>query len=304
MRWRKRRKKKRIEKSVCGCDKVTELAGLKEELQILASRHVADNWRIKRTEEATWGHGSLSSAYHVLSQLSFFPKLYTSTPLAQQLQQYFLRLLTVRVNRSSTASEVVRPRIKREDRGVMYLPVRGGGGGAAAACPSYADTVSASLTQMAFASVAVTVFNTVFNIVNNINNNNNNNNVNSNNNVASNNANAASNNNNGNQVDVVLPPPVGRRRRHEPASAWTLAPTTGENLVDVSHTRDSLHFIRGSIEDMDGCLPRKTYARAALATLRALQDILHSPSFACQEDEGRVVATQSFQFRRSDAVLT
>lgn len=257
--------------------RVTELNGLKEQLHILAGRHVTDNLRIKHSEEATWERGSLPSAYYVLSQLPVFPKMGSSSLLVQQLQQGYLRLLTDRVNRSSPANEMVRPRIKREDRGVLYLPVRGAGGGAAA-CPSYVDTVSASLTQMAFASVAVTVFNTVFNIVNNINNNNNNNNANNNNNVASNNANAASNNNNGNQVDVVLPPPVGRRRRHNHADVWTLKPPPAiKTTVDVSHTMDSHPLINRSIEGVDGCLPPKTYARAALATLLTLQDILHSP---------------------------
>ena len=240
---------------------VTELSSVKEEVETLASLHVVDNWKIKRAEEPSWGMGSLTSASDILGQLSLLPTLDRLTPLRQQLQQDFLWLLTPNLNLSSNAgNEVTRPRKKREDRGVMYLPVRGGG--TTTSCPSYADTVSASLTQMAFASMAVTVFNAVFNVVNNINNNNNNNNINSNNNVASNNANAASNNNNGNQVDVVLPPVIpGRRRRH----------------VAAKHTSDSHHLNHGTIEGVKGCVSRKTYARAALAILRNLQNILEVP---------------------------
>ncbi|MPC17160.1 hypothetical protein E2C01_010007 [Portunus trituberculatus] len=163
---------------------ITKLDGLKEELQTLARRHVTDNWRIQRTEGRTWGRGSLTSAYHVLNQMSGITKPDTSTLLSHQLQQDFLKLLTVRVNNSSPGIETVHPRMKREDRGVMYLPVR----------------------------------------------------------------------------DV-----------------WTKPPAAGENLIYASHSRDSHHFIRGSIGSIDGCFPRKTYARVALATLRALQDILHSP---------------------------
>ncbi|XP_066945872.1 probable serine/threonine-protein kinase tsuA [Macrobrachium rosenbergii] len=90
----------------------------------------------------------------------------------------------------------------------MYLPVRGGGGASSSSCPSYADTVASSLTQMAFASMVVTVFNAVANIANNINNNNRNDNINSNSNIDSNNANVASNNNNANQVNIIIPPPI------------------------------------------------------------------------------------------------
>ncbi|KAK3892253.1 hypothetical protein Pcinc_003874 [Petrolisthes cinctipes] len=43
----------------------------------------------------------------------------------------------------------------------MYLPVGAAtaGGGGLSTCPSYADSVATSLTQMAFASMAITVFN-------------------------------------------------------------------------------------------------------------------------------------------------
>ncbi|XP_068215937.1 uncharacterized protein DDB_G0287625-like [Palaemon carinicauda] len=110
-------------------------------------------------------------------------------------------------NTSKVVKSRSKSRIRRRDKGVMYLPVRGGSP-SSSSCPSYADTVASSLTQMAFASMVVTVFNAVANIANNINNNNRNDNINSNSNIDSNNANIASNNNNANQVDIIIPPPI------------------------------------------------------------------------------------------------
>ncbi|XP_047474434.1 uncharacterized protein LOC125028871 [Penaeus chinensis] len=172
----------------------------------------------------------------------------------------------------------------REAPGVMYLPVQSG----SSSCPSYADTVASSLTQMAFASMAVTVFNAVANIANNINSNNRNDNINSNSNVDSNNANVASNNNNGNQVNVVLPPPIPGRKRQ----------------VDLKRKRRhilQLKRISGKLREMQGsryalveklqkgsatgqekvagvkCMSRKAHAQAALATLSVVKSLLLSP---------------------------
>ena len=106
---------------------------------------------------------------------------------------------------------------KRRDQGTMYLPLRPGGGaagGGSQSCPSYADSIASTLTQMAFASLLVTAFNAVANIANNINNNNNNLNGNINNNIASNNVNIASSSVNANQGNVIVPPPIpGKKRR-------------------------------------------------------------------------------------------
>ena len=97
---------------------------------------------------------------------------------------------------------------------VMYLPVGGGGGGKR--CPTAADAAASSISQMAFLSLILAIFNVVANISNNINNNNNNNNNNNDNNVSSSNTNLSSNNNNANQINVQLPPPVPGRRRRSP----------------------------------------------------------------------------------------
>lgn len=175
-------------------------------------------------------------------------------------------------------------RLARDAPGVMYLPVQSG----SSSCPSYADTVASSLTQMAFASMVVTVFNAVANIANNINNNNRNDNINSNSNVDSNNANVASNNNNGNQVNVVLPPPIPGRKRQ----------------VDLKRKRRhilQLKRISGKLREMQGsryalvdkqqkgpaggqgdgaggeCMSRKAHARAALVTLSVVKSLLLPP---------------------------
>ncbi|XP_071538868.1 uncharacterized protein [Panulirus ornatus] len=203
-------------------------------------------------------------------------------------------------------------RRRREDSGVMYLPVSGGG--SSSSCPSYADTVASSLTQMAFASMALTVFNAVANILNNINNNNQNNNINSNSNVASNNANVASNSNNGNQVNVVLPPPIPGRRRRDVQAARRVdealikmqlarlqvktSHVTGIGLGDSQVEGSGVLHVAGIngggnkganlLQDWtsggkvdkpkgnDGCVSRKAYARAALATLHVMRDYITS----------------------------
>ena len=70
------------------------------------------------------------------------------------------------------------PPIIREKRsklsggpGVMYVSLDNSGG---ESCPTTADSSAVSLSQMAFLSMAVSIFSTVANIANNINNNNNN----------------------------------------------------------------------------------------------------------------------------------
>ncbi|XP_042860794.1 uncharacterized protein LOC122246335 [Penaeus japonicus] len=203
-------------------------------------------------------------------------------------------------------------RAAREAPGVMYLPVQSG----SSSCPSYADTVASSLTQMAFASMVVTVFNAVANIANNINNNNRNDNINSNSNVDSNNANVASNSNNGNQVNVVLPPPIPgrkrqvdlkRKRRHIlqlKRISGKLREMQGSRFApevrgSSSHAPE-MHGIRpapdmqgsrfapeekqmkgastGQVESTgDKCMSRKAHAQAALATLSVVKSLLLPP---------------------------
>lgn len=101
-------------------------------------------------------------------------------------------------------------------QGVMYINLDGGGGGEQ--CPSTADSSAVSLSQMAFLSMAVSIFSTVANIANNLNNNNNNQNDNNLNFVNQQNNNLNMNQNIINQLNIDLPPPVpGRRKRSGPS---------------------------------------------------------------------------------------
>ncbi|KAF0298880.1 hypothetical protein FJT64_003790 [Amphibalanus amphitrite] len=137
--------------------------------------------------------------------------------LSQLLRTYLGRLTDLRRQYAAQfgpGSSRGRRAAPRSDPGgaVMYLPVGGGGGGKR--CPTAADAAASSISQMAFLSLILAIFNVVANISNNINNNNNNNNNNNDNNLSSSNTNLSSNNNNANQINVQLPPPViGRKRR-------------------------------------------------------------------------------------------
>lgn len=317
------------------------LAVFRDAMDRLVKVHIAENWQARRvsvTQESNpeWLSYLLSSslAHKIFSARGNRGPWTTPPPqspqpgylpsFGQQFPTAFSTLLDAMRGTSSDddinagVREVGRERLlrpvrrRREDDGVMYLAVSGGG---ASACPSYADTVAASLTQMAFASMAITVFNAVANIVNNINNNNHNNNVNSNSNVVSNNANVASNSNNGNQVTVVLPPPIPGRRRRDVHVAKRVEETLRKVLMarhrlqtsyvtregpderqlqgpaGVLHAEgvnvdgnklNSLHQdwkSRSKVTpwDSNGCVSRKAYARAALATLHVLQDYIVSP---------------------------
>ncbi|XP_064097821.1 nuclear pore complex protein DDB_G0274915-like [Macrobrachium nipponense] len=242
----------------------------------------------------------------------------------------------VQTNASQEGESSAKSRVRRRDKGVMYLPVRGGGG-SSSSCPSYADTVASSLTQMAFASMVVTVFNAVANIANNINNNNRNDNINSNSNIDSNNANVASNNNNANQVNIIIPPPIppGRslefkRKRQQILRLKKIS----KKLLELQKARDQTKSRSSrSVKEKNGiiikdivkpmpktssksaglskpvarpkttgtinvlneagpgpmkinCRSRKAYARAALNTLRAAQEILSNANV--RSNNGRI----------------
>ena len=139
--------------------------------------------------------------------------------LSQLLRAHLARLAELRrqyaerfSNTSSSRNPRAAPGPNSSGGAVMYLPVGGSGGGKR--CPTAADAAASSISQMAFLSLLLAIFNVVVNISNNINNNNNNNNNNNDNNVSSSNTNLSSNNNNANQINIQLPPPViGRRRR-------------------------------------------------------------------------------------------
>ncbi|CAL4067599.1 unnamed protein product, partial [Meganyctiphanes norvegica] len=113
--------------------------------------------------------------------------------------------------------------IKRKPRssdksGLMYIPL---GGTKKVQCPTAADAAGISITQMAFLSICLTVFNIIVNISNNINNNNNNNNINSNNNLANSNVQLSSNVNNAAQINIMLPPPTpGKKKRSILRQLW------------------------------------------------------------------------------------
>ncbi|KAK7085378.1 hypothetical protein SK128_006079 [Halocaridina rubra] len=121
-------------------------------------------------------------------------------------------------------------RKRRDDRGMMYLPI---GGTKKVSCPTAADAAGVSITQMAFLSICLTVFSIIVNISNNINNNNNNNNLNSDNNLSNNNAQLSLNVNNAAQVNVMLPPPVpGRKKRSNLRDIW--------NEVEIKVASDNI----------------------------------------------------------------
>ncbi|XP_042211184.1 signal transducer and activator of transcription B-like [Homarus americanus] len=123
-------------------------------------------------------------------------------------------------------------RRRRSQGGMMYLPV---GGTTQVQCPTAADAAGVSITQMAFLTICLTVFNIIVNINNNINNNNNNNNINSDNNLSNNNAQLSLNVNNAAQVNVMLPPPnPGRKRRSFVRNIWREArPST--TIISLNH---------------------------------------------------------------------
>ncbi|XP_043207283.1 homeobox protein 2-like [Amphibalanus amphitrite] len=73
-----------------------------------------------------------------------------------------------------------------------------------------------------FLTFMLLAFNAVANVINNINNNNRNNNNNNNDNINSNSNNVATNSANGNQIMVIIPPLVGRRRRSAPDGSCRL----------------------------------------------------------------------------------
>ncbi|XP_076056224.1 uncharacterized protein LOC143034161 [Oratosquilla oratoria] len=133
------------------------------------------------------------------------------------LQMDILRKYVNSIEGKTSNKSILRRR-RRRDRhgnprkeGLMYLPI---GGTTKVQCPTAADAAGISITQMAFLSMCLTVFNIIANVNNNINNNNNNNNLNSDNNVANNNAQLSLNVNNAAQINVMLPPPVpGKRKR-------------------------------------------------------------------------------------------
>ncbi|XP_023332069.1 cullin-4 [Eurytemora carolleeae] len=113
----------------------------------------------------------------------------------------------------------MRKRLKRSSRirrqiadkdGVMYVSLDGGGGDES--CPSLADSSVVSLSQMAFLSMAVSIFSVVANIANNLNNNNNNQNDNNLNYVHQQNNNLNMNQNIVNQLTIDLPPPIPGKR--------------------------------------------------------------------------------------------
>ncbi|XP_064097818.1 general transcriptional corepressor trfA-like [Macrobrachium nipponense] len=134
---------------------------------------------------------------------------------------------------SLNATDSPAGRVRRSDKGMMYIPV---GGTKKVQCPTAADAAGSSLIQMAFLSIFLTVFSIVVNVSNNINNNNNNNNVNTDNNLANNNAQLSLNVNNAAQVNVMLPPPIpGRRRRRETSSSFssTSSPFLRDTWKDV-----------------------------------------------------------------------
>merc|ERR1719410_2840264 len=118
----------------------------------------------------------------------------------------------------------------------MYVSLDGGG---ADSCPTLADSAAVSLSQMAFLSMAVSIFSTVANIANNLNNNNNNQNDNNLNYVHQQNNNLNMNQNIINQLNIDLPPPVPGKRsaddtvKHKVQSLVNKARLSSEKCAEV-----------------------------------------------------------------------
>lgn len=273
-------------------------------MNMVAKVHVADNLRIIR-QKATQ-HASPVEVWPPFTTPGYLSSLNKQFP---GLFSALLEALKGKPSGNMVSNSSLREereqrlflvRQRRADSAVMYLPVNSGG--SVSTCPSYADTVAASLTQMAFVSMLVTAFNAVANIANNINNNNRNNNINSNSNIASNNANVASSSNNANQLNVVLPPPApGRKKRddehdHQGRSSSTLCGqggaaeltlcgqggTAGSNdassnilVIRLNKQPQNLEMQHPSVgQDTGECLSHKIYAQAALTTLQTLQHVI------------------------------
>merc|ERR1719410_3214620 len=110
----------------------------------------------------------------------------------------------------------------------MYVSLDGGG---AESCPTLADSAAVSLSQMAFLSMAVSIFSTVANIANNLNNNNNNQNDNNLNYVHQQNNNLNMNLNIINQLTIDLPPPIPGKKKREADLSSTSCDGRGNILV-------------------------------------------------------------------------
>ncbi|XP_042211185.1 homeobox protein 5-like [Homarus americanus] len=174
-------------------------------------------------------------------------------------------------------------RRRRSQGGMMYLPV---GGTTQVQCPTAADAAGVSITQMAFLTICLTVFNIIVNINNNINNNNNNNNINSDNNLSNNNAQLSLNVNNGAQVNVMLPPPIpGRRKRATLRDNWhqVLPHTTTSDSLDhilhqvVKEKQSKQHLITYGKEIQD-TNQRKRDKRKKLMIRRQREEVINLPN--------------------------
>ena len=120
------------------------------------------------------------------------------------------------------ANVIDRPKrnAKTVQKGHIYMNI-GGGNQRQPSCPTLLDSSVASLSQMAFLAMTVSIFTAVASVVNNINNNNNNNNNNNLNVIKQSQSSISQNQNVVNQIDIDLPPPVpGKRRKKRDTRIW------------------------------------------------------------------------------------
>jgi len=207
--------------------------------------------------------------------------------------------LVERVRKEEREKLRIKMRSKRDagvkgKQGVMYINLDGGGGGEQ--CPSTADSSAVSLSQMAFLSMAVSIFSTVANIANNLNNNNNNQNDNNLNFVNQQNNNLNMNQNIINQLNIDLPPPVpGRRKRSGPSDrcegdwsgevAMALMDVLkvgisvpGASLGDRSTSCLGRHLCQSSLTNASGLQERIVTLHSLMLAFMQLGD--SSPSFS------------------------